>query len=169
MILSSLYPNYVTCPQQAHGAGRVALSAAVGLPIGAGLTCLIMIAWNMGMTTGRSAGSVGATRTAIERAGIGAVYGSILAIFSTLSRPPASSCGTDLLQNLGNAAAWGTLLGFGFGIPAMVRSLRHDRRAAGDSRTGRMYAGILRSSLFIGSVVTFMIVFRLAAGYGWAK
>lgn len=167
--LPTKFPAYVNCPQAAHGVGRVAASIVVGLAIGGGLTSIIMIATTLAITSDRNESSSGATRIGVERAGLGAAYGTAMSILATVNTSHGSPCSPDLLSNISNGATWGTMLGFTFSLMAPRKGMLRDAKSTERPYVRKMFVNSANLSLLFGVATTFLLIDELMRGRIWPK
>jgi hypothetical protein len=93
VVLGIKFPGYVTCPQQASGAApRLFSTLFLGLPVGLGITSIIMMVTTLGVHGEHKEDSASAIRIGLERGGVGAAFGTFLSTFATLNVPLGSSC-----------------------------------------------------------------------------
>jgi hypothetical protein len=162
--------SYALCPQHAVGPARVVLSIVVGAPIGLGLMAMISIALCLALPAARTPVVTGAIRVVLARAGLGAVYGTILVVAAMVafldSGPP---CHVDILQEIGNGATWGTLFGSGFGVLRLTIAMALAAKQTPDM-AGKLWLGIANyTGLIWGFTVALLLIDSLMHGHGWPQ
>jgi hypothetical protein len=166
------FHSYVTCPQAARGVARIVASVVVGLPIGGGFTTVLMIAGTLMVTSDRSERTTSAITVAVERAGLGAAYGTLMSILATLGTVNSSGekgCGTDLLANISNGATWGTMLGFTFALLMLRRAMVREAVSTNYPYAKRMFVNASKVSLVTGTAVTALLIAALMQGNIWPQ
>jgi len=118
----------------------------------------------LGITTERTENGIKAVRVAIERAGIGAIYGTLIASVATLNVPAGSGCDVELLSNVSDGATWGTMLGLMFSVVKLRRSITADSRLAKHPAGGFMFANLANASLFFGAAIGIATLMKLLDG-----
>ena len=164
ILLASKFSAYVACPQGARGITHIFTSIAVGLPVGGGVMAIVMIVTILGVTTERVERSIGAVRISIERAGIGAIYGTLMSTVATVNLPNGSACGTELLSNISNGATWGTMLGLMFSFVALRKQMMADANSAERPGGKWMIVNLANASLLFGAAIGLILIVKLLNG-----
>jgi hypothetical protein len=164
VFVSARSPGSIVCPQSVQGTSHIVISIVVGVAIGGGITAIAMITSILGVGVKRVDNSIGAVRTAVERAGLGAVYGTLMSTVATLMIAPQGKCGSELLSNISNGATWGTMLGFALSIPILRKQMFSDAKIAGHQHGGFMLESLCRASVLFGSAITLAITASLIKG-----
>ena len=162
IFLGLRFPNYVACPQQTHGQVHAITSIAAGEAIGGGVTAILMIAVILGVE--RVANSVSAVRAAVERAGIGAIYGTLASTLATFNIKPGSECSPELFSNISNGATWGSMLGLALSLLTLRKQIIVDLKIL-ESERDRVYLKSLSiSAVLLGIIITLTATSKLLSG-----
>jgi hypothetical protein len=167
--ISGFASKHVVCPSQSKGFARVIMGLAVGLPVGIGLGTLLLLGLCFYLWTTRTDVMLATVRTTLERAAIGAIYGTILLTISSidviLDHP--ESCEVKFIGSLGDGAAWGTAVGFAFSFPLLFNAIAKSAYAFQDrvSRTATI-AGLM-VTVVAGLNWTIVVTALLIGGKGW--
>lgn len=168
VILATRFPVYATCPQVTQGTPRLVASIIVGLPIGFGIVAILMIASTLDITASRK-NSAGAIRTGLERAGLGAAYGTFMSVFATLAVPDSTTCGTDLLANISNGATWGSMIGLTLSVATLRKGMLSDADSARGAWVKWQFISSANLSLVLGVTTSIMLISSLWEGRGWPQ
>ncbi|GAB3067639.1 hypothetical protein [Micromonospora schwarzwaldensis] len=164
ILLGLKFSNYIACPQQTQGEAHVITSIAVGLAIGGGVTAILMIAVTLGVMVERLENSVSAVRVALERAGIGAIYGTSISTLATLHLEPGDGCEPQLLSNISNGATWGSMLGFALSILTLRKQMIADSKIAKSARDRFYLRSLSASAILFGATITLSVTSKLLSG-----
>ncbi len=125
---------------------------------------MLLIAITLGVMVERLENSVSAVRVALERAGIGAIYGTLISTLATFSLEMGGRCEPQLLSNISNGATWGSMLGFALSTPTLQKQIIADSKIAKSGRDRFYLRTLSTSAILFGTTITFAVTSKLLSG-----